>query len=614
MDHLQHQVNLSEFLERFPRDRYPAGPRRDQERILEFVAQNGLKTMVVEAPTGIGKTGVECAILEAMKAKMRNKPMFLITPNKTIVEQINQELPGHFKVALGRNEHQCLYYQGEVRADDVPCSMLRDCPHRVDQTTGQTLQEHVAPCPYLLQKYQAKQGGIILCTMSFYLFTHLFSREFDLPPVLVIDEAHRIADIVRNSLSYEITDWHLEQAVQLLERIGATEKETIQRFLSAIKRITKARKRPPNLEVLIEDEEVRRLIEILDEIDERELAKKIERAVQDHLIDPVADRVILTKLEILVRDLRRYIHSFEYSLETAERKPLDYTCTFYRRERGEHDKVQYKLVIRAYYVAPLIRKMLPPFTVCFSATIGDPEIFGFETGIGRERGIQRAPFLSLSSPFPVGHTRIYLPNDTPNLAMNARRRQDMTHSLRLIVRACRRLADNGYRSLVVVISNKEREKLLELASEEGVKTVSYGNGYTAKEAALAFRSGEGEVLVGTAANYSEGVDLPKQIAPVIFFLRPGYPNPTEASTQFEERRWRSQRWALWNWRVMRQALQVRGRNVRGRNDLGVTIFLSQQFKRVLFASLPEWLETAYRSNLSFEQCLKDTEGLLASQD
>jgi Rad3-related DNA helicase len=166
--------------------------------------------------------------------------------------------------------------------------------------------------------------------------------------------------------------------------------------------------------------------------------------------------------------------------------------------------------------------------------------------------------------------------------------------------------------LVVTISNVERQKFLTMAIEEGLDAISYGNGITPKQAALVFRDeNKGDVLVGTAANYAEGLDLPKQTAPVIFFLKPGYPNPQDPGTIFEVKRWGGQRWALWNWRVMQQALQVRGRNVRSRSDIGVCFFISQQFRRVLFAALPEWLKKAYRRDFTFEQCLADAEKLLS---
>jgi hypothetical protein len=99
---------------------------------------------------------------------------------------------------------------------------------------------------------------------------------------------------------------------------------------------------------------------------------------------------------------------------------------------------------------------------------------------------------------------------------------------------------------------------------------------------------------------------------VIFVLRPSYPNPRDPGTQFEEERWGGQRWAIWNWRAMQQSLQVRGRNIRGRSDIGVTFFVSQQFRRIVFGALPRHLQPVYKGEMTFEDALRDAEKLLAT--
>jgi len=586
-------------------------PRKAQEDMMSFVEENG--PSIIEAPTGSGKTAVEEAVLKAAESRGIN-PCFLVAPNKTIVQHLCNEIPDA-KTALGRHDYPCLYPAYSQRtplpmADEIPCLSL-DCRSRVNQETGQTQEEGAPPCPYYLAKFQAKQGGTVVSTMAFYLFNNLFKKKEDVPEgALVIDEVHRIAEVFRNSLSYEITDYHLTRSIELLLKIGAEETQALKKFLKAMKKIAKNKSERDG--VLLDAPEIKKLIEILQEIDARELRKKVKQAVREGVVDPVEDMTTLKRLEVLTFDIPRYIHSFEYSLPGEEREsegvskrggPLNYTCAYYTQELGERKRVQHKLVIKCYYVAPLIRKILPPLTVSFSATIGDPEIFGYETGI-------RFPKLSLESTFPVDHARVYLPKDTPNLAMNERNKRDLTQVLRKIAKACRRFADKGIRSLVATISNLERQKFLMLAAEERVNVISYGNGVTAKEAAQQFKDGHGEVLVGTAANYSEGIDLPRQTAPVIFFLRPGYPNPRDPGTVFEEKRFGGQRWALWNWRVMQQALQVRGRNIRLHTDMGVTFFISQQFKRVLFGALPTWLKPAYRNQLTFEQAIADAEKLI----
>ena len=114
----------------------------------------------------------------------------------------------------------------------------------------------------------------------------------------------------------------------------------------------------------------------------------------------------------------------------------------------------------------------------------------------------------------------------------------------------------------------------------------------------------------TKMNFGEGVDLPRQIAPVIFVLRPAYPPPDDPRAQFEERRYGNNRWAIWNWRGMLDSLQVRGRNIRSEDDFGVTIFISQQFRRSVFSALPKTLQVSYRGDLTLDQCVKEAIGLV----
>ncbi len=487
MEHPQHRglPVQANFTGRF-------SPRNAQEDMMSFVEENG--PSIIEAPTGSGKTAVEEAVLKAAES-CGISPCFLIAPNKTIVQHLRNEIP-NAKVALGRHDYECLHSAYAQRtplpmADEIPCLSL-DCPNRVDQQTGQTQEEGAIPCPYYLAKFSAKQGGTVLSTMAFYLFNNLFKKKGDVPEgALVIDEVHRIAEVFRNSLSYEITDYHLSRSIELLERIGAEESSVLKKFLTAMKKIAKNKSEKDG--VLLDAPEIKKLIAILQEIDARELRKKVKQAVREKVVDPVEDMTTLKRLEVLTFDIPRYIHSFEYSLPGEEREsegvskrggPLNYTCAYYMQEVGEHKRVQHKLVIKCYYVAPLIRKILPPLTVSFSATIGDSEVFGYETGI-------RAPMLSLESSFPVDHTRVYLPKDTPNLAMNERNKRDLTQVLRKIAKACKRFANKEMRSLVVTISNLERQKFLMLAAEEGVKTISYGNGVTAKEAAQQFKASTG---------------------------------------------------------------------------------------------------------------------------
>lgn len=604
-----HWLAWEELKSQFPTDgEFKDGMRPAQEIGLKYVGEKG--SAVLELPTGEGKTAIEVTI--ARTAKKHFKSCFLVTPTKTVLEQIRQRFPNDFTIALGRSDFPCFFYErGKesltpesktmFKADEIPCSMLHTCPHRVDQETGDTHEPGASPCPYLKQKFEARNSRKpVLATLAFYLYSRLFSKGFPEPDVLIIDEVHKLPETVRGALSYDITDWHVERAVAILEKVDEHEAAAaLDHFRKRMIRIIK--KKPAHRGTLLESSEIIELMEILDAIDSRAIEHSVAKAMKDDSNDTYDDVQVFKKVESVVKNLRRYVRSLQLSLpldkQGASRGALAYTYAYHVEEKDEKDRVAHKLVVCSHYINPLVKLLLGKTTVALSATIGDNMIFGQESGI-------QLPFLTLPPSFPAEKTRIFMPTDTPNLAFNERKQGDVTKVMRRVARAAKKLTGKGIRSLHVTVSNEERQKLLELMSEEGVKAISYGNGVTAKDAAIRFKDGEGDALIGTMANFGEGVDLPRQIAPAIFVLRPGYPPPDDPRTQFEERRYGNNRWAIWNWRVMLSVLQVRGRNIRSEDDLGVTFFISQQFRRSVFASLPQTLQSSYKGDFTLDQCVK----------
>lgn len=570
-----------------------------QREMLAFAAQKG--SCLIEAPTGSGKTAVQVALAEAYRQKGA-RTVYIVVPTKPILDQTAREFPNLF-VAYGRNEHECLYFEDRPRADQIPCGMLRSCGHRVDKETGAVHTEGMTPCPYLSQKYQAqKSGKIVLCTMSFYLFNTLFGGSGQDTDVLIIDEVHRLPEIVRNALTYSISDYHLEQSADFLEHIGESEQAGYMRAFG--KKMTAiVSNKPVQQPTLLDDAELEKLLVSVEKMNSKKIAASIASSLKGKSVD-VASRDILKRVEEITRDLRRYALSFKYSLEEeGGRKPLSYTFAYHQSEKAEGQRVQNRLTVRCYYVAAIVKKLMGKVTVGLSATIGDSAVFAMESGL-------KFPFKSFPSEFAPEHTRVYVPNDTPNLSHAKAGERDLSRTLRKIAQSVLKLKEKGIRSLVVVVSNSERDLFLIKAHAVGIIPVSYGIGTTARAAAERFRGGEGDVLVGTVSQYGEGIDLPDGTAPVTFFLRPGFPNPNDPQAVFEGRRFGDTKWSLWKWRMMIQALQVRGRNIRSGSDRGVTIFVSQQFRSFVFASLPESLRQVYKNDRTLDQAVEEAIVLL----
>lgn len=600
-------LTINEIEKNFPHSRM----RNVQRQAFEEIISEGVQ--ILELPTGSGKTAVGLALLQSL-AKQGKAPLFYVTPSKVQVEQIVRTYPDNVSEMYGRNEYQCLYYkykgQENITAEDSPCYML-DCPYRVDQKTGRTDHDNAQACPYFHNKFIAKQmideGRIIVCTTAFFIMNRLMVSGWkdQEPALVVIDEAHRLASTARHLFEHQITDYHLMKLINIVRIIDPEQAKILKKFRSRFIQI--ALRRESKRQALLKPEEIGGLFDILSVLDAQKLEMKVRQAMKAGWLDPVEHKLELKLLDNLIQRIPRLIKSLHYALGENGRNPLNFVIAFYYKKEdpeAEGKKARYHLIIRSYFVAPLINKSFGENVLAYSATIGDPKIFGFETGL-------RYSSSSFPSTFSFNKTRVYMPTDTPNLSVRKRRKRDPSKALNQIVAAAKRFAQEGHRSLVVVVSEDERKKFLFRAKRDGLDIVSYGNGVKPKQAAEFFVKGQGDTLVGTAANYAEGIDLPKQIAPVIFFFRPGYQRPNDPETQFEERRFSNgQCWALWNWRVMIQALQVRGRNIRSFKDVGVCFFISQQFRRFLYPALPDWLKPAYSGDKTMDNAIREAMELL----
>lgn len=589
--------------------------RPKQLEALKTIADNSCRSLL-EMPTGEGKTDVGMAALIGL-SRLGLAPLYYITPTKGQVKQIAEAFPDDVVVIYGRKEYPCLYYADRGRegisAEDSPCYMLQ-CPHRVNQETGETEDEGAEPCPYYQAKFEAKEkayaGKVILCTTAFFLVNRLLVPRWQemSPGCVVVDEVHNIANTARRIFEYTLTDYHLYRCADLVQPLDPEQAEVIKKFAGTFVNICYHRQ--TYQPTLLKDTDLLKLMDILEEIRPKQLDKQIRQAVKNGQIDPIKQKGDLKTLENLVLRIPKMLKSLHYAMASSGKKPLNYVVAFYYKKddpefADSERQARFFLTIYSYYVIPIIRKALGERgIVAYSATIGDPRIFGFESGL-------ELPFRSFTSSFDTSQTRIFMPNDTPDLAEKKRRRNDLNSSLRLIIRSAVRFKEKGLRSLIVVVSEMERQKVLEFAVEEDLQVISYGNGTKPGEAVEMFKSGEADALLGTSAQFAEGIDLPGEIAPVIFFLRPGYCRPDDPEAQFEERRFSDGHvWALRKWRVMLQALQVRGRNIRDQKDRGVCFFISQGFKGFLYNSLPEWLKSAYRKDLTMEDAVQETLELL----
>jgi Rad3-related DNA helicase len=553
--------------------------------------------IVLQGPTGTGKTALIYTFLKGNCGQTGNG--FYVCPSKTLVDQVVKLYPEIIPM-YGRNEYSCLYYKDEFKADEVPCSMLKECPHRVSLETGETFLHGSKPCPYLQAKFKSRQASLVACTTNYYFFEALSHSREKLPDAIGIDEVHEFSNSIRRMLSYNISDYRLEQFWELLSSVKcASEAKLIMNFKQEMIKIIKEHSGNGGRTSLLTDESLMRLLKILLKLERSNIDVKIKQAISDNQIDVNDDRELLLNLDIFTNDLYRYIHSLEFALEAKDRKPLGYVFGYWDKKNEPGKKTEYILTIQSYRIAGLAnKKLLPEKYIACSATVGSSsDMLKKDTGI-------EGKFIDLASEFPIENSAIFMPDDVPDLSLKGSQHNDKNRTIRKIIAGCNLGKEKGIRSLVIVVSEKEREKCLQFAKESGLIPISYGNGIKPKEAIERFRKGEGDILIGTEAQYGQGIDLPGGMCEFIFYLRPGYPMPGDPQAQFEEKIYGNSRWGLWTWRVILKMLQARGRNQRSAQDKGCIFLMSKQFHRFTYGGLPEWLRPAYVGQISFDNAIQ----------
>ncbi|MBI4433923.1 hypothetical protein HY632_04050 [Candidatus Uhrbacteria bacterium] len=611
------QVTFAECLASFSQETV----RLQQEDIFRGItAVPG--SVTVEAPMGVGKTDVAMAVLRARAATVaqelrdrsatdphaRPHPRWFIAPTKVQVDQVKRQFP-EVEVVYGRNEYPCAYYhaRGEpLSAADVPCSTLRRqklCPHAVDVTTGTPQDPTATPCEYLHAKYTAKSGGIIVATHAFFLTSAILARDWESPDTVVIDEAHQIEHVAGRLFATHITETSLRDLQELLTCIGDTHHaEIFREFLVVIQQNTS---RKPGESKLLEQDQTERLIQLLERTNYPHLDERIRTALTTGALDPVHQRAELTVLEDLTRNILRYLRHLRFAVTAEQHPPRNLVFAYAVREREDGAMVA-RLVIEPYAVSGLIRSAVGSHVLAMSATIGSAALFGQATGLSY-------PVVRIvTSPFPIAHRRLYLPTDTPDLAFRAQGRTTLRDTAIQILSACAAFRAQGHRSLIVVVSHAEQKVFQERASDAGLHLLSCGNGMNAREVIARFTRGEGDGMLGTTAQFAEGIDLPRRIAPVIIALRPNYQNPNDPRAQFErqQRYAKGRAFALQRWRVTITALQTSGRNIRTPEDVGITIFVSRQYRDLFPQGLPPWMAPAYVTTRSLAQIVQESLALL----
>lgn len=197
-------------LNNFPFPEYRPYQKDALEKITNHFNSGG-KLVLLEAPTGFGKSPVNIAIARTLT------PAFYVTPQKILQDQIKKDF-SDVVVIKGRSNYVCVenpYYLREgvkvsINCNNGPCRRRRKYKC-----------QSVDRCIYLIKKAKAMRAPVCLMNFSYFISVTSLLPSFARFPkreLLVIDEGHNIdnyiLDVVSLTLSKRTLPFNILMSIQ----------------------------------------------------------------------------------------------------------------------------------------------------------------------------------------------------------------------------------------------------------------------------------------------------------------------------------------------------------------------------------------------------------------
>ena len=183
-----------EIEDHFPHPSTRPGQREALSVIRWGLTNDEFDNIVIQAPTGIGKSAI------GMTIQSMFKDGYVLTPTLGLTEQYRRDF-GHIMAEVkGRSNFPCWIESGT--ADGAPCYRKKgNCAHTKEED----------PCPYYAQRFAAEKHRLVLSNPSYMFRVQQGSEAFATRDVAIIDEGHNVESFFLNLMDIVITnaDWVL---------------------------------------------------------------------------------------------------------------------------------------------------------------------------------------------------------------------------------------------------------------------------------------------------------------------------------------------------------------------------------------------------------------------
>ena len=175
-----------------------------QEDAIRFALESDKPIVVIEAPTGFGKS------LTYMCIGAHHKTFTALVASKQLQSQLHHDFPT-VRTMFGRNNFECLHQTAETADHCVHDGKLFVCRHKLSaiskwkNKTNPEYQSSCEPCPYEDRKLWVLDGDYRLLNYHYFLFESNYVGRFSNANLLICDEGDLLEGLLTDFITLTIT-------------------------------------------------------------------------------------------------------------------------------------------------------------------------------------------------------------------------------------------------------------------------------------------------------------------------------------------------------------------------------------------------------------------------
>lgn len=521
-------------------------PRPIQKELLNFsvkAVKNNKKYIIVEAPTGTGKSYYACMFMDWFKKEYDVSAQFDILTNSKILQEQYTNDYDFINSLWGKGSYYCEQYQ---------------CDCSTGSEWAKLQNKKCSNCPYSIAKYRFENGDVALTNYHLFLTYLIYMPQAwkRTSRVLVIDETHELEQV--------FCDFVLTQfSKPLLKRNGFNDYEVenlfkefdpdmqMEQFINFIE----------NRAIPIAKSVYARLVR---ESEEDKNAIKTSQALIGHV----------QKWELLCREWGDDPTNWILEREKVE------------REGSKKKDWYWQLTAQPIWSYKYLAENLWPrydYVVLMSGTILDKDLFCQMNGIDPSD----AAFIAIDSPFPVENRPIYF---FSKIGKQSYKTKDIVwpKQKEIVDKIMKKYkSDKG----IIHSGNYELASWTIRDVKEGSRLLAHKSNDRSQIVQEHYNSSEPTVLV--SPSLMTGLDLKDEYSRFQVVLKMPYPN---LGSEKVKKRMETMK-DYYGLTTVRTLIQAYGRSVRSMDDWADTYILDGCFADILKWSghwIPKWIKDAIK--------------------